>query len=119
MFESLKQHKHLWINCRRINCSRALNQHEQNLSSNEQELLCIISAINHFRQFLLGHTFKVFTDNTGCLANLKKPDLAPKLQRWALMVGDMSFTLHHVKGKLNHVDSLSRIEHVVVLPTRG
>ena len=58
--------------------SRALSSGEQNLHSNEQELLAIVSAINHFRQFLIGHQFKLFTDNTGCLEILKKPDLSGK-----------------------------------------
>ena len=92
--------------------SRALSSGEQNLHSNEQELLAIVSAINHFRQFLIGHQFKLFTDNTGCLEILKKPDLSGKLRRWALMVGDMEFTLHHRAGKNNHVDGLSRVHQV-------
>ena len=92
--------------------SRALSSAESNLHSNEQELLAIVCAVNHFRQYLIGRPFKLFSDNTGCLEILRKPDLSGKLRRWALMVGDMEFSLHHRPGHRNHVDGLSRIHQV-------
>ena len=92
--------------------SKRLDETQGCWGSSEIELFAIVASINHFRQYLVGTTFKVFTDNTGCLEILRKPNLSGKLQRWSLMLGDFAFSLHHKPGKTNPVDGLSRIHWV-------
>ena len=89
--------------------SRKLSEGQSKWCSSELECFGIVASVNHFRQFLLGVKFKIYTDNTGCLEILKKPDLSGRLRRWALMLGDMEFTLHHKPGKINPADGLSRV----------
>ena len=63
------------------------------VNSNEQELLAIRRAINHFTQFLISHQFRLLTNSTGYVEIFKKPDLCGK--SCASMVGGMEFTLNH------------------------
>lgn len=76
----------------------------------EMEVAAIVAGINAFRQYLLGTPFTVFTDNASCVQILKKPDLSPKLHRWATMIQDYDFIIQHQEGKRNKVcDALSRV----------
>ena len=61
--------------------SRKLSEGQAKWCSSELECFGIVASVNHFRQFLLGVKFKIFTDNTGCLEILKKPDLSGRLRR--------------------------------------
>lgn len=61
--------------------SRSLNDTENKWGSTEIELAAIVAGVNHFRMFLLGQQFTIYTDNSACLEILKKPKLSPKLQR--------------------------------------
>jgi hypothetical protein len=91
--------------------SRSLNDAEKRRGSAENEVNAIVSGINVFRQYLLGNKFLVYTDNAACIQILKKPNLSPKLHRWALMIQDYDFDIFHKAGKANTVcDALSRIQ---------
>ena len=43
--------------------SRILNEPECNYSTIEKELLAIVSSVEHFRPYLLGQEFVIYTDH--------------------------------------------------------
>ena len=55
--------------------------------------------------------FEVRTDNATCAYVIKKPDLSPKLSRWAIQLADYDFTVTHKPGQTNTIaDALSRAD---------
>jgi ribonuclease HI len=91
--------------------SRSLTENEKKWHSNELELAAIVNAISHYREYLIGRAFLVYTDNIACVSLLKKPTMSPRLHRWALMVQDYRFSIKHKSGRTNVVaDALSQVE---------
>lgn len=89
--------------------SRTLLDAETRYSTSEQELLAIVWGIEHFRPYVYGTRFKVFTDHRPLvyLMNVKDPN--SRLIRWKLRLSSYDFEIIHTKGKDNVVaDHLSR-----------
>lgn len=79
-------------------------------SATERECLSVLLALDHYRGFIEGVKFKVYTDHASLtwLKNLKDP--TGKLARWALRMQAYDFQLEYRKGKTNVVpDAMSRI----------
>lgn len=70
--------------------SKSLNKSEKKWDSCEQELYAIVTSVKHFRSYLLNVPFKIFTDNAACTYVLKKPELSPRLARWAIQLSDQN-----------------------------
>lgn len=90
--------------------SRTLNQSETRYSTIEKELLAIVWAVKHFRPYLFGRHFKIYTDHRPLvwLFSLKEPN--SKLVRWRLRLEEYDYEIIYKKGKLNaNADALSRI----------
>lgn len=83
--------------------SRALSDLKKKCYSNELELQGIVTAIGHFRQYLIEAPFVIYTDSIFCMNLLLKPMLSPRLHRWALMIQDYQFEVGCKKGKTNMV----------------
>lgn len=89
--------------------SRTLNQAEKHYNTTEKECLAVIWAIEHYRSYLEGAKFTVFTDHHSLiwLSNLKDP--RGRLARWVVRLQAYDFEIKHKKGKDNAVaDFLSR-----------
>ena len=72
-------------------------------------------SIEHFQTYLLGHHFKVRTDNNPLAYFLTSPSMDAMKQRWINELVKYDFFLQYQKGKNNTVaDALSRIseEHL-------
>lgn len=90
--------------------SRTLNNHEQNYSTIEKELLAIVWATKYFRPYLFGRLFKIQTDHKplNWLMSLKEPN--SKLVRWRLRLEEFNYQIEYKPGKKNNnADTLSRI----------
>lgn len=91
--------------------SRTLNDSEQNYSTIEKELLCIVWATKYFRPYLFGRKFNIITDHKPLqwLFSLKDPN--SKLLRWRIKLEEFDYKIIYKKGRLNtNADALSRIE---------
>lgn len=91
--------------------SRTLTDTEKRYSTIERELLAVIWAVKHFRPYLYGHKFDIYTDHKPLkwLYQLKEPN--SKLARWRLYLQAYDFNIIHKSGKQNaNADALSRIQ---------
>lgn len=91
--------------------SRTLTDTEKRYSTIERELLAIIWATKHFRPYLYGHKFDIYTDHRPLvwLYQLKEPN--SKLTRWRLRLQEYDFCVIYKNGKQNvNADALSRIK---------
>ncbi|XP_053285372.1 uncharacterized protein LOC128446371 [Pleuronectes platessa] len=92
--------------------SRGLRPPERNMtnySSMKLEFLALKWAMTEkFREYLLGHTCIVYTDNNP-LSYLQSAKLGATEQRWAAQLADFDFTIKYRSGRSNrNADALSR-----------
>ena len=91
------------------NASRVLTKSERQYSVTKRELLAVVWATSHFRQYLLGRRFLLRTDHSALqwLFNMKDP--TGQLARWLLQLSELEFDIVHRRGVLhNNADALSR-----------
>ena len=91
--------------------SRKLNKAERNYATIDRELLGIHAAILHFRYFLEGRLFTVFTDHRPIVAAIKKKSelKSGRQSRHLATISEYTSDIQHVSGKDNVVaDALSR-----------
>ena len=70
----------------------------------------MICSIQHFAYYLVGRTFKIFTDHHKALIDLFNSQyLNNQLWRWKMKLFDYNFSIQYVEGRENPLsDSLSR-----------
>ena len=66
--------------------SRSNNKAENNYSSYEGECLAVVWAIIHFRPYLYGTNFTLYTDHQPIKWLMTNDKLTGKLARWALIL---------------------------------
>ena len=98
--------------------SRKLSSTEKKYSAFDRELLGAYSAVRHFRHFVEGTSFTLFTDHKPLIyAFASDADRSPRQTRHLSFIAEFTTDVQHIKGKHNVVaDALSRI-HAVALPT--
>lgn len=96
--------------------SKRTTEVESKYHSFELETLAIVYALRRFRIYLYGIEFKIVTDCNSLTQALKKKDINPRIQRWALEFQEYDYTLEHREGsKMSHVDGLSRSNGILVI----
>ena len=91
--------------------SRQLSKAERNYSTFDRELHGIHAAILHFRYFLEGTDFTVYTDHKPLVAAMKKKSelKSGRQSRHLATISEFTTDIQHVSGKDNVVaDALSR-----------
>ena len=89
--------------------SRILNSTQHNYCTTRRELLAVISALQHFRHYLLGAKIILRTDHHSLkwLQTFKRPEGI--LARWVETLAEFNFEIVHRPGRLhNNVDGVSR-----------
>lgn len=90
--------------------SKALNNAEKNYSTIEKELLAIVWAIRHFRAYLYGRKFELYTDHRPLVYLFTLTDPSSRLTKFRLALEEYNFDVFYKKGCENAVaDALSRI----------
>lgn len=98
--------------------SRALNNRERTImvdSAIEKELLAVVWATKHFRQFLYGRKFTIFTDHKPLvyLNSMSTENL--RLLKYKAELSEFDFVIKYKKGAINtNADALSRMFIVLV-----
>lgn len=91
--------------------SRQLRPPERKYSAFDRELLAIYLAIRHFRYYLEGRDFVVYTDHkplTFAMAKITDP-WSSRQQRQLTFISEYTTRIEHIAGKNNQVaDALSR-----------
>lgn len=89
--------------------SRKTNSEERKLHSYDLETLAVVASLNRFRVYLIGISFKIFTDCNALRATLVKRDLIPRIARWWIQLQEFDCTIEYRPGsRMAHVDALSR-----------
>lgn len=91
--------------------SKKLSPAENRYSAFDKELLAIYLSIKHFRCFLEGREFTIFTDHKPLIkAITAKTRKTPRQERHLDLIAQFTTDIQHIKGKSNVVaDALSRI----------
>ena len=93
--------------------SRFLTDFESKYSINELELLAIVWAVEHFRNYVYGVQFKIISDHKALMSVLKpnrgNKTFSSRLTRWVDRLLPFDFEVVHVAGRtLGMADYLSR-----------
>ena len=89
--------------------SRVMNQAQRNYCATRRELLAVISALQHFRHYLLGNKVILRTDHHSLkwLKTFNKPEGI--LARWVETLAEFDIEIEHRPGRLHsNVDGVSR-----------
>ena len=94
--------------------SRKLSEAEKKYSAFDKELLAAYSAIKHFKYFLEGRKFTLYTDHKPLTSALQSTaDRSPRQTRHLSFLAEFTTDIQHVKGKFNVVaDTLSRVHSI-------
>lgn len=95
--------------------SRKLTPTQVKYSTFDRELLAIYSSIKHFRHFLEGYEFTVFTDHKPIITAIKtKSDKSPRQFRYLEYISQFTSNIKYIKGDSNIVaDTFSRLNDEV------
>src|ERR1700752_2743208 len=95
--------------------SKKLSSTEQNWPAHEQELYAVIHALKHWKYYLLGSGFDVFTESIALKTIMKQKSMSRKMFRWVMELQEfLPFNIIHVSGKKNIVaDALSRYAYAI------
>jgi hypothetical protein len=90
--------------------SRALTEVEQRYSQTERQALAIVFGCEHFRLFLYGIHFTIYTDHKPLVSIFQNPNshCPARLERWRLRLQSYDFQIHYRPGHDNPSDYMSR-----------
>ena len=87
--------------------SRKLNDAQTRYTTTERELLAIVETLKEYRNILLGHEIRVYTDHKNLTYKNFNTD---RVMRWRLVIEEYGPELIYLKGERNIVaDALSRL----------
>ncbi|KAG1450745.1 hypothetical protein G6F57_016335 [Rhizopus arrhizus] len=89
--------------------SRTVRGPEVRYPPTHLEALGVIWAVQHFRHYLAGRRFVLYTDHSALQYIFNNPKPAPKLARWAAAMMEYDFDTRYRRGEDNPADALSRL----------
>jgi hypothetical protein len=81
--------------------SQGIKGKSLNLSTYKKELLALVMAIRKWRHYLLGHNFKVRTNQQALKYLLEQRIGTPTQQKWVSKLLGFYFTVEYKKGREN------------------
>eukprot|EP00253_Pinus_taeda_P009358 PITA_09358 len=89
--------------------SEKLNESQQKYSSYDKEFYAVVQALKHWRHYLLGNEFILFSDNSALQYVMQQHKLNHKHAKWVEYLQSFTFVLKHISGQANKLaDALSR-----------
>ena len=90
--------------------SRKMNSTQQNYNTTDKELLSVFASLKEFRNILLWHQIKVYTDQKYLTYNFFN---TKRVMHWRLILEEFIPELKYIKGENKFVaDALSRLEMI-------
>ena len=91
--------------------SRKLQPRQKKYCAYDLELTALVETITHFREYLFGLHFTVYTDHSALIHYRKMKEPSSRMARMILKLSEYDFEIKHKPGKSNVVpDVLSRTE---------
>ncbi|GBL96111.1 Transposon Tf2-6 polyprotein [Araneus ventricosus] len=92
--------------------SRKLSKAETKFAFVELETIAIVFAVNHFKNYLFGKHFRIYSDQQ-CLSKIiNYKDPTSRIARWMVTLQQFDYTVIHKPGRLNLMaDYLSRASY--------
>ena len=92
--------------------SRRLNPAEKRYPTIDKELLAVVAMCKHFRHFLYGRRFIIYTDHRPLVWLFNVKDLNSRLTKFRLKLEEYDYEIRYKPGKQNtNADALSRIPY--------
>jgi len=90
--------------------SRRLDKREMNYCVTHKELLAVVYFMRYFKQYLLGHEFKVRTDHSVLTWLKRTPDPIGQQARWLEIMEEFTFSVEH-RAVVRHANAyaMSRV----------
>ena len=90
--------------------SRSLTEVEQRYSQTEREALAVVFGCEHFRLFLYGIHFMIYSDHNPLISIFENPNsnCPARLERWRLRLQSYDFQIRYRPGHDNPSDYMSR-----------
>eukprot|EP00253_Pinus_taeda_P002689 PITA_02689 len=89
--------------------SEKLNESRQKYSLYDKEFYTVVQALRHWRHYLLGNEFVLFSDNSALQYVMQQHKLNHKHAKWVEYLQSFNIVLKHISGQANKVaDALSR-----------
>lgn len=89
--------------------SRTLRGAETRYATTHLEALAVVAGMHHFRHYLRGRKFVLYTDHSALTYILNNPAPSSKVSRWAAATMEYDFVTKYRKGENNPADALSRL----------
>jgi hypothetical protein len=90
--------------------SKALGKRNLTKSAYEKEMMAVVLAIQHWRPYLLGRKFTVYTDQKSLRQLMQQRIVTAEQQNWAAKLLGYDFEIVYKQGRLNKgADALSRM----------
>ena len=74
-----------------------MNSAQQNYTTTEKELLSIVASLKEFRNIILGHQIKVYTDHKNLTYKMFNTE---RIMRWRLIIEEFGPELKYIKGAI-------------------
>ena len=85
-----------------------MNSAQHNYTTTEKELLSVVATLKEFRNILLGHQIRVYTDHKNLTYKFFNTE---RVMFWRLILEEFGPELKYIKGENNIVSgALSRLE---------
>jgi hypothetical protein len=89
--------------------SHQLRKHEENHSTHDLELVAVVHALKIWRNYLIGHRCKIYSDHKSLKYIFTQTDLNLTQRRWLELIKDYDVRINYHPGKANVLtDALSR-----------
>lgn len=88
--------------------SRTLSETESRYPSWKTELYAVFKSVTHFRDYLFGTKFVLYTDAAILKGSIDLSMQSPCVIRWILQLQSFDMEIQHIAGKNNPADYLSR-----------